>query len=130
MPDGFQLLLSSSVWDTDALRDDVRDYVVEGLGPSGVILDDTGSRGEHHVGRTGGEYADASGMIDNCQIGVFAAYATSSGRTLVDRELHLWKFLTSDRNCCPGGEDPDKSRLRDRGGAGQRYPGAAVWSRV
>lgn len=42
-PDGFQRLLNSSVWDADALRDDVRDYVAEQLGPGGVlILDDTG----------------------------------------------------------------------------------------
>lgn len=31
-PDGFQRLLNSSVWDADALRDDVRDYVAERLG--------------------------------------------------------------------------------------------------
>jgi SRSO17 transposase len=42
-PDGFQRLLNSSVWDADALRDDVRAYVAERLGPGGVlIIDDTG----------------------------------------------------------------------------------------
>jgi SRSO17 transposase len=42
-PDGFQRLLNSSVWDADALRDDVREYVAKRLGPDGVlIIDDTG----------------------------------------------------------------------------------------
>lgn len=42
-PDGFQRLLNSSAWDADALRDDVRVYVGECLGPDGVLItDDTG----------------------------------------------------------------------------------------
>ncbi len=42
-PDGFQRLLNSSVWEADALRDDVRAYVAERLAPDGVlIIDDTG----------------------------------------------------------------------------------------
>lgn len=32
-PDGFQRLLNSIVWDADVVRDDVRDYVAERLGP-------------------------------------------------------------------------------------------------
>ncbi|MFD5230378.1 IS5 family transposase [Streptomyces qaidamensis] len=39
-PDGFQRLLNSSVWDADALRDDVRAYVAERLGPGGVLIID------------------------------------------------------------------------------------------
>ncbi|MFJ3235796.1 transposase [Streptomyces sp. NPDC086787] len=43
-PDGFQRLLNSSVWDADAVGDDVRGYVAERLGSDGVlIMDDTGS---------------------------------------------------------------------------------------
>ncbi len=85
-PDGFQRLLNSSVWDADALRDDVRAYVGESLGPGGVlIIDDTGfvKKGTTSAG-VGRQYTGTSGNIDNCQIGVFAAYATSSGRALVD----------------------------------------------
>src|SRR3954470_22559409 len=43
-PDGMQRLLRWADWDVDAVRDDVRDYVVEHLGdPGGVlIVDDTG----------------------------------------------------------------------------------------
>src|SRR5262245_28416571 len=34
-PDGMQRLLSSAVWDTDGVRDDLRRYVVEHLGRQG-----------------------------------------------------------------------------------------------
>nr|WP_258017387.1 transposase [Streptomyces noursei] len=42
-PDGFQRLLNSSVWGADALRDDVRAYIGDCLGPDGALItDDTG----------------------------------------------------------------------------------------
>jgi SRSO17 transposase len=50
---------------------------------------------------------------------VFAAYATSSGRALVDRELYLSKAWTADRERCRAAKIPD-----DRGFAtkGERAP--------
>src|SRR5687768_17418664 len=68
-PDGFQRLLKSSVWNADAVRDDVRDYVAEKLGPGGVlIVDDTGfvKKGSTSAG-VGRQYTGTSGKIDNCQ---------------------------------------------------------------
>jgi hypothetical protein len=43
-PDGMQHLLGRAVWDHDAVRDDVRDYLVEHLGDPGAVLvvDETG----------------------------------------------------------------------------------------
>ncbi len=35
------------------------------------------------------QYTGTTGKIDNCQVGVFLAYASSAGRALVDRELYL-----------------------------------------
>jgi SRSO17 transposase len=35
------------------------------------------------------QYSDTAGRIENCQLGVFLAYASSKGRTLIDRELYL-----------------------------------------
>jgi SRSO17 transposase len=101
-PAGLQHLLNGSCWDADEVRDDVRAYVAEQLGPGGVlIIDDTGfiKKGTSSAG-VGRQYTGTSGKIDNCQIGVFAAYATSSGRALVDRELYLPKAWTSDRERC------------------------------
>jgi SRSO17 transposase len=43
-PDGMQRLLRTADWDVDAVRDDVRDYLVERLGtPQAVlVIDDSG----------------------------------------------------------------------------------------
>jgi hypothetical protein len=43
-PDGMQLLLTSPAWDPDAVRDDVRAYVVERIADPGgmLIADETG----------------------------------------------------------------------------------------
>ncbi|MFF3959475.1 IS701 family transposase [Streptomyces sp. NPDC001890] len=116
-PDGFQRLLNSSVWDVDALRDDVRDYVAERLGPGGVlIIDDTGfiKKGTTSAG-IGRQYTGTSGKTDNCQIGVFAAYATSSGRALVDRELCLPKSRASDRERCQAAKVPAERGFATKG---------------
>ncbi|WP_042388543.1 IS701 family transposase [Streptacidiphilus melanogenes] len=116
-PDGFQRLLNSSRWDADALRDDVRTYVAQQLGPGGVlILDDTGfiKKGTTSAG-VGRQYTGTSGKIDNCQIGVFAAYATPLGRALVDRELYLPKAWTKDRDRCRAAKIPDDREFATKG---------------
>ncbi|MDN3265922.1 IS701 family transposase [Streptomyces sp. CSDS2] len=116
-PAGLQHLLNGARWDADAVRDDVRDYVAERLGPGGVlIIDDTGfiKKGTTSAG-VGRQYTGTSGKIDNCQIGVFAAYATGSGRALVDRELYLPKSWTSDRDRCRAAKIPDEREFATKG---------------
>ncbi|MFJ5535214.1 IS701 family transposase [Streptomyces sp. NPDC093261] len=116
-PAGLQHLLNGARWDADAVRDDVRDYVAERLGAGGVlIIDDTSfiKKGSTSAG-VGRKYTGTSGKIDNCQIGVFAAYATSSGRALVDRELYLPKSWTSDRERCQAAKIPDERGIATKG---------------
>jgi SRSO17 transposase len=48
-------------------------------------------------------------------IGVFAAYATSRGRALVDRELYLPKSWTEDRDRCRAAKVPDEREFRTKG---------------
>ena len=102
-PDGMQRLLAAADWDADAVRDDVRDYVVEHLGSrDGVlVVDETGflKKGGKSAG-VARQYSGTAGRIENCQIGVFLAYATAAGRTLIDRELYLPKAWTEDRPRC------------------------------
>jgi SRSO17 transposase len=98
-PDGMQRLLRTADWDADAVRDELRGYVVERLGVGGVlIVDETGfvKKGVRSAG-VGRQYTGTTGKIDNCQIGVFLAYATPAGRALIDRELYLPKAWTDDR---------------------------------
>ena len=104
IPDGMQRLLATADWDADAVRDDVRDYVVEHLSPragdpAGVlVVDETGflKKGTKSAG-VARMYSGTAGRIENCQIGVFLGYATGAGRTFLDRELYLPKTWTEDR---------------------------------
>ena len=78
-PQGMQRLLNSARWDADAVRDELRTYVVEQLGhPDGVlVLDETGflKKGTHSAG-VARQYSGTAGRIENQQIGVFLAYAS------------------------------------------------------
>src|SRR5437588_1255457 len=109
-PDGMQRLLRTADWDADAVRDELRDYVVERLGPGGVlIVDETGfiKKGSRSAG-VGRQYTGTTGKIDNCQIGVFLAYAAPAGRALVDRELYLPKAWIDDRERARPAGIPDE----------------------
>ncbi|WTL29658.1 IS701 family transposase [Nocardia sp. NBC_01503] len=52
-------------------------------------------------------HSHAPGRIENCQLGVFCAYTTGKGRTLIDRELYLPKSWTEDRDRCREANVPD-----------------------
>jgi SRSO17 transposase len=102
-PDGMQRLLNHARWDAEAVRDDLRDYVVEHLGDSGgvLVIDETGflKKGTKSAG-VQRQYSGTAGRIENCQIGVFLAYASRRGHALVDRELYLPESWTKDRPRC------------------------------
>jgi SRSO17 transposase len=91
-PDGMQGFLSRMRWDADAVRDDLRAYVVERLGdPEAVlVLDETGfvKKGEKSAG-VQRQYSGTAGRVENCQVGVFLGYASRHGRALIDRALYL-----------------------------------------
>jgi SRSO17 transposase len=98
-PYGVQYLMGRSEWDPDAIRDDLRDYLVEVLGdPDAVlVLDETGflKRGTKSacVAR---QYTGTAGRIENAQVGVFLAYASRHGVAFLDRELYLPEEWTDD----------------------------------
>ena len=98
-PDGMQRLLATAVWDADAVRDDLRAYVVEQLGDADAVLivDETGflKKGTKSAG-VQRQYSGTAGRIESCQIGVFLAYAAPQGRAFLDRELYLPQGWTDD----------------------------------
>ncbi|MDH6462897.1 hypothetical protein M2302_003082 [Micromonospora sp. A200] len=110
-PDGMQRLLRWADWDVEAVRDDVRDYVVEHLGdPAGVlIVDDTGflKKGTRSAG-VQRQYSGTAGRTENCQVGVFVAYRSAEGRALIDRQLYLPASWTDDRDRCRAAGIPDE----------------------
>jgi SRSO17 transposase len=94
-----QDLLYRSRWDADALRDVVRDYGLETLADDEAVLviDETGflKQGKKSCG-VARQYTGSAGKITNCQIGVFATYASRHGHAFIDRALYLPKAWTED----------------------------------
>src|SRR3954466_15293573 len=86
-PDGMQDFLLRMRWDAEAVRDDLRAYVVEHLGDAAavLVLDETGflKKGDKSAG-VHRQYSGTAGRIENCQIGVFLGYASRHGRALID----------------------------------------------
>jgi SRSO17 transposase len=91
-PDGMQDFLARMRWDADAVREDLRAYVVEHLGDPGavLVLDETGfvKKGEKSAG-VQRQYSGTAGRVETCQVGVFLGYASRHGRALIDRRLYL-----------------------------------------
>jgi SRSO17 transposase len=92
-PKALQRFLNLTPWDSDALRDLVRDYAMERFADArGVLIaDPTGfpKKGRKSAG-VQRQYSGTLGRVDNCQIGTFLAYVNTAGeRVLIDRELYI-----------------------------------------
>ena len=105
-PHGIQRLLDRASWNADEVRDELVRYACARLltdrDPGVLIVDETGflKKGIKSAG-VQRQYSGTAGRIENCQVGVFLALASSRGRVLIDRELYL-----------PKGWCEDESRLR------------------
>jgi SRSO17 transposase len=100
VPDGMQRLLAGTRWNADAVRDDLRGYVVEYLGDERAILvvDEAGfvKRGTKSAG-VQRQYCKTVGRVENCQLGTFLGYVTPACSTFLDRELYLPREWANDR---------------------------------
>lgn len=98
-PYRIQSLLGRSIWSADDLCCRVRSHVLDALRDrDGVlVVDETGflKKGVHSAG-VGRQYSGTAGRIENCQIGVFASYASRWGHALIDRRLYLPKDWAGD----------------------------------
>jgi SRSO17 transposase len=99
-PQGVQRLLTTAVWDAEAVRDDLRRSVVEHLGDvaSGVlIVDESGflKKGAHSCG-VAPQYCGTVGRGAHCQVGVFLGDASVRGMAFLDRALYLPRVWAED----------------------------------
>ncbi|HET6534527.1 MAG TPA: IS701 family transposase, partial [Actinoplanes sp.] len=102
-PYGLQHLLGRAVWDADAVRDDVRGYVVEHLADveaeaeAVLAVDETGDlkKGSATVG-VQRQYTGTAGRTENAQVTVWLTYATAAGHGLIDRALYLPRAWSDD----------------------------------
>src|ERR1035437_512254 len=115
-----QAILGRGRWDADALRDVVRDYVVESLAADDAVLviDETGflKQGKASCG-VGRQYTGSAGKITNCQIGVFAAYVSRRSHAFIDRALYLTKAWTNDPARMEAAHVPDGTAFATKPGS-------------
>ena len=89
---GLQRFISDGVWDEEQMVWNYHQLVADEMGdPDGVLMfDETGfvKKGHDSVG-VARQYCGTLGKVENCQVGVFAAYASRQGYALVDKRLFL-----------------------------------------
>lgn len=96
---GMQQFLTDSSWDDDAiLRRHWQEVAVDLDDAEGMLIADGSDfpkKGQHSVG-VKRQYCGEVGKLANCQAGVFLAYASPHGATLLDRRLYLPQEWLSD----------------------------------
>jgi SRSO17 transposase len=87
-----QHFVGGGLWDDEAVMSELRRHVAqERADPNAVlVLDPSGfaKKGTASCG-VSRQWCGRLGKIENCQVGVFAAYVTAAGYAPVDRQLYL-----------------------------------------
>lgn len=127
-PYGLQHLLSRAWWDADAVRDDIRGFVVEHLHHEDAVLvvDETGDlkEGTHTVG-VQRQYTVTAGRLENSQVAVYLAYSPL-GHAAIDRELYLPRSWTEDTARCRAAGIPDSVAFPTKPALAARMIGRAL----
>ena len=93
-----------------------------------LVLDETGflKKGRMSAG-VSRQYTGTAGRVENCQVGVFAAYVTPDwSRALIDRELYLPEGWTDDRDRCRAAGIGDDVPFATKPELGRQMVGRAV----
>jgi SRSO17 transposase len=89
---GMQRFITDAIWDEEQMRWNYHHLLADEMGePDGVLMfDETGfvKKGTDSVG-VARQYCGSLGKVENCQVGVFAAYASRRGYALVDKRLFM-----------------------------------------
>jgi SRSO17 transposase len=95
-----QFFVGSGKWEDEAVMAELRQHVVETLGdPQGVLVFDPSAfpkKGTHSCG-VERAWCGRLGKVENCQIGLFLAYATQRGQGPLDRRLYVPRGWAADR---------------------------------
>lgn len=94
-----QFFVGAGKWDDEAVMIEMRSHVREDLAePDGVVVIDPSAfpkKGTQSCG-VGRQWCGRQGKVDNCQVGVFLAYAATAGYAPLDRRLYLPKDWAKD----------------------------------
>jgi SRSO17 transposase len=98
-----QYMLTEAQWDSQAVMDQVAQEANQLLrgDESCLVLDESGfeKKGEHAVG-VARQWNGRLGKVDNCQVGVFAAWGRGARATLIDYRLYLPERWSEDAPRC------------------------------
>jgi SRSO17 transposase len=96
-----QTFVGAGKWDDEAVMAELRTHVREALAePNGVVVIDPSAfpkKGTESCG-VGRQWCGRLGKVENCQVGVFLAYATAAGYAPLDRRLYLPKGWANDKD--------------------------------
>jgi SRSO17 transposase len=94
-----QRFISDAEWNDDEILNKYHNLVNEDLGTAdgALIFDETGftKKGDDSIG-VSRQYCGSIGKVENCQVGVFAAYASPYGYALLDKRLFIPQKWFSD----------------------------------
>jgi SRSO17 transposase len=95
-----QFFVGSGKWDDEAVMAELRAHVREELAtPNGVVVIDGSAfpkKGTESCG-VARQWCGRYGKVDNCQVGVFLAYAAEGGYAPLDRRLYLPEDWAGDQ---------------------------------
>src|SRR5437764_1853622 len=101
-----QFFVGAGKWDDEEVMSELRADVRENLAePQGVVVIDPSAfpkKGTESCG-VGRQWCGRQGKVDNCQVGVFLAYAATAGYAPLDRRLYLpedWAADAARRQRC------------------------------
>jgi SRSO17 transposase len=131
--DGVQRLLNEARWDADAVRDDLRDYVVERLGDrtGALVLVEIGfpKKGPYSAG-VARQPNPTTGRREDCQVGLFLVYASPRGWAFIDRALYLPEEWVVDMARRRQARVPEEVTFATKGELARRMLGRAFEANV
>ena len=108
-----QRFLTEARWSDDTVIGRLQEYLAPRLGHSEAVWVFDGSdfpkQGRKSVG-VARQYCGRLGKVANCQAGMFLAYVSPLGRSLVDKGLYLPESWTSDPGRCAAAGVPEERR--------------------
>jgi SRSO17 transposase len=112
---------SNSPWNDVHLTEQIGQDAVALIGPEGaLILDESGcpKQGDKSVG-VARQYCGRLGKVDNCQVGVFVAYAKAGQTTLIDKRLYLpQEWIDNPQRCRQAGVPEEEIVFRKKSDLG------------
>lgn len=113
-----QHFIGESHWDDAPLRIEMANQIAQQLGTDdGILIFDPSAfpkSGKESVGVTR-QWCGRLGKIDNCQVGVFMAYASRKGHALVDGDLYLpMEWIKDKKRMNKAGVPKHKQKYRTR----------------